>query len=104
MRARTTSSRQGLAAGPRPWDWRDDAACREELGHDPETWYPVGTTGPAAAQIAEAKQVCRRCPVVGQCLVYAFDLGIDHGIWGGQTEEERRKFKRRSVKRRRPAA
>ena len=42
-------------------DWRHRAICRDE---DPELFFPVGTSGPALLQIAEAKTVCRRCPVV----------------------------------------
>ena len=40
-------------------DWRGHAACRDEY---PELFFPVGTSGPALLQIAEAKTVCRRCP------------------------------------------
>ena len=42
-------------------DWRERAAC---LNADPELFFPVGNTGPAIAQIAEAKTVCRSCSVV----------------------------------------
>ena len=42
-------------------DWRDRAAC---LDVDPELFFPIGNTGPALAQIDEAKAVCRTCPVV----------------------------------------
>ena len=45
-------------------DWRHRAICRDE---DPELFFPVGTSGPALLQIAEAKSVCRRCPVVSEC-------------------------------------
>ena len=41
-------------------DWRHEAACREE---DPEVFFPVGNTGPALAQIEEAKKICARCSV-----------------------------------------
>ena len=41
-------------------DWRHRAAC---LTEDPELFFPIGNTGPALMQIAEAKKVCRRCDV-----------------------------------------
>lgn len=49
-------------------DWRHRAVCRDE---DPELFFPVGTSGPAIAQVAEAKTVCGRCPVVSECLALA---------------------------------
>jgi WhiB family redox-sensing transcriptional regulator len=75
-------------------DWRELAACREE---DPELFFPIGT-GPAAdAQAEQAKAVCRRCPVLEQCLTYALSSGQDAGIWGGLTEDERRAMRRRDL-------
>ncbi|MER5886972.1 WhiB family transcriptional regulator [Streptomyces sp. NPDC001941] len=78
-------------------NWRDRAACREE---DPELFFPIGTTGPAALQIAEAKAVCRRrCPVITECLRWALDSGEEAGVWGGLDEVERRRLKRRNSRR-----
>jgi WhiB family transcriptional regulator, redox-sensing transcriptional regulator len=74
-------------------DWRHDAACRDV---DPELFFPIGNTGPALLQIDEAKQVCHRCPVVGDCLQWALESGQDAGVWGGMSEDERRAAKRRS--------
>ncbi|MBP2366053.1 WhiB family transcriptional regulator [Pseudonocardia parietis] len=74
-------------------DWRHDAICRDE---DPELFFPVGTSGPALMQIAEAKSVCRRCPVTESCLQWALESGQDAGVWGGMSEDERRALKRRS--------
>ena len=68
-------------------DWRHRAICRDE---DPELFFPVGTSGPALLQIAEAKTVCRRCPVVSECLTWALESGQDAGVWGGMSEDERR--------------
>ncbi len=53
-------------------DWRHNAVCREE---DPELFFPIGNTGPALLQIEEAKAVCRRCPVIEQCLQWALESG-----------------------------
>ncbi|MGH3775594.1 MAG: WhiB family transcriptional regulator [Pseudonocardiaceae bacterium] len=76
-------------------DWRHHAACRDE---DPELFFPVGTSGPALLQIAEAKTVCRRCPVNVECLNWALTSGQDAGVWGGMSEDERRALKRRNAR------
>jgi WhiB family transcriptional regulator, redox-sensing transcriptional regulator len=76
-------------------DWRHEAACREV---DPELFFPIGNTGPALLQIEEAKQVCRRCSVMDECLRWAIDSGQDAGVWGGMSEDERRAFKRRTIR------
>lgn len=68
-------------------DWRDRAACRD-AEHD--LFFPIGTTGPALAQIKRAKQICGGCPVREPCLEWALKTGEDSGIWGGKTGEERR--------------
>jgi WhiB family redox-sensing transcriptional regulator len=73
-------------------DWRHRAACRDE---DPELFFPVSDAGPGAQQAAKAKAVCARCPVQRECLNYAVELGLDHGIFGGTTERERRELVRR---------
>jgi WhiB family transcriptional regulator, redox-sensing transcriptional regulator len=74
-------------------DWRERAACRDE---DPELFFPLSDQGPGARQADEAKAVCARCPVRERCLEYALDNGLDHGIFGGLTETERRGLRRRS--------
>ncbi|MEJ8652325.1 WhiB family transcriptional regulator [Streptomyces sp. MS1.AVA.3] len=78
-------------------DWRHDAVCREV---DPEIFFPVGNTGPALLQIEEAKAVCRRCPVMGQCLQWALESRQDAGVWGGMSEDERRAMRRRAARNR----
>ncbi|GAB3715423.1 hypothetical protein GCM10027598_24350 [Amycolatopsis oliviviridis] len=76
----------------RNMDWRHDAACRDE---DPELFFPVGTSGPALSQVAQAKAVCHRCTVASDCLAWALASGQDAGVWGGMSEDERRALKRR---------
>jgi WhiB family redox-sensing transcriptional regulator len=85
-------------------DWLESAICQ---GTDPDLFFPVGdaSSGPTLIQIAEAKAVCHRCPVIDQCLSWALDDSPVEGIWGGTTEAERRAMRRRSAARAdRPAA
>ncbi|MEU5583037.1 WhiB family transcriptional regulator [Streptomyces huasconensis] len=76
-------------------DWRHNAVCREE---DPELFFPIGNTGPALLQIEEAKAVCRRCPVMEQCLQWALEAGEEAGVWGGLSEDDRSRLKRRAAR------
>jgi WhiB family redox-sensing transcriptional regulator len=78
-----------------PMDWRHRAICRDE---DPELFFPVGNSGPALLQIAEAKAVCQRCPVTSECLSWALETGQDAGVWGAMSEDERRSLKRRRAR------
>ncbi|CAM5698844.1 WhiB family transcriptional regulator [Streptomyces canus] len=77
-------------------DWQELAICQ---GTDPDLFFPVGnaSSGPTLIQTAEAKAVCRRCPVIDQCLNWALDADLVEGIWGGTTEAERRAMRRRSA-------
>lgn len=72
-------------------DWRQQAACRDV---DPEIFFPIGTTGPALAQIEAAKAICVTCSVMQACLEWALETGQDSGVWGAATEEERRALRR----------
>lgn len=82
-------------------DWRDLAACRDT---DPDLFFPVGTTGPAIEQIENAKAVCAQCEVRDSCLEYALTTNQDSGIWGGTSEEERRKIRRQWLAEKRRAS
>jgi WhiB family redox-sensing transcriptional regulator len=73
-------------------DWRKLGAC---LNEDPELFFPTGNSGPALLQVEEAKTVCRRCPVMVECLLWALEHGQDYGVWGGQSEDERRAARRK---------
>jgi WhiB family redox-sensing transcriptional regulator len=42
-----------------------------------------------------AQRICSECPVKGPCLEYALDNKVDHGVWGGTSERERRRILRR---------
>jgi WhiB family transcriptional regulator, redox-sensing transcriptional regulator len=70
-------------------DWRWDAACQ---GMDTELWFPVSPwpKGPELQRVQQAQAVCAACPVRMQCLRYATRRG-ERGVWGGLTEEQRRR-------------
>jgi WhiB family transcriptional regulator, redox-sensing transcriptional regulator len=80
------------ALAPR-WRWQDAAACR---GRDVVLFYGYeGERGPEkAAREVRAKAVCASCPVAAECLAHA-TAHREHGIWAGETEDERAARKRR---------
>ncbi len=41
-------------------------------------------------RVAHAKEICATCPVTAACLSFADEAGIDEGVWGGLTEDERK--------------
>jgi WhiB family redox-sensing transcriptional regulator len=72
-------------------DWRDQAACRDT---DPDLFFPIGSTGPAIEQIESAKTVCMQCEAQRSCLEFALITNQESGIWGGTSEDERRKLRK----------
>ena len=72
-------------------DWVHRARCKDE---DPELFFPVGTTGPAALQIERARTICMQCEVRTECLEWAMVTGQDAGVWGVLSEDERRALRR----------
>ena len=74
--------------------WRHYAACRDR---DPELFFPIGETGPALAQLSAAQKICATCPVRCLCLEWAILHHIDHGVWGGTSETQRREQRRRRM-------
>ncbi len=75
--------------------WRERAKC---LTEDPDLFFPIGTSMSASFQLTRAKKVCSECEVRLPCLQWAIDQGIEHGVWGGLSEDERRSLKRRSAR------
>lgn len=67
-------------------DWALQGACNHA---DPELFFPVGNGYHALAQVEQAKAYCAACPVRAECLSFALSSGVEHGVWGGTTEEER---------------
>lgn len=76
------------------WDmsaWRMRSACRDS---DPDVFFPIGSSGPALEQIETARRICTACAVREECLEFALATNQEAGIWGGSTEEERRKLRK----------
>jgi WhiB family redox-sensing transcriptional regulator len=76
--------------------WWQAAACQSA---DPELFFPVSVSGPAAEEVERAKAVCRQCPVRRECLQHAITANERYGVWGGTSEQERSTTGRRPVTR-----
>ncbi|MGI9603516.1 MAG: WhiB family transcriptional regulator [Acidimicrobiales bacterium] len=72
--------------------WMAEGLCADK---EPSLFFPSDGVG-----VIRAQRICATCPVKGPCLEYALRSGIDHGVWGGCSERERRRI----LKRRRRAA
>lgn len=53
----------------------------------PDLFFPSDGVG-----VERAKKVCIDCPVTDQCLEYALRNRIEHGVWGGCSERQRRRI------------
>jgi WhiB family redox-sensing transcriptional regulator len=69
--------------------WQEQALCAET---DPEAFFPE-----KGGSTREAKKICTGCEVRAQCLEYALANDERFGIWGGLSERERRRLRRRAV-------
>jgi len=67
-------------------DWSREAQCVEAR---PDELFVRG-----AAQ-KRAKALCAGCAVKTECLAEALDSEMEWGVWGGETERERRSLLRR---------
>ena len=72
--------------------WMQRGRCRDI---PPSTFFPSDGVG-----VDVARRICADCPVKGPCLEYALENHVDHGVWGGCSERERRRI----LKRRRATA
>ncbi|REJ08925.1 WhiB family transcriptional regulator [Microbacterium bovistercoris] len=68
--------------------WQADALCAQV---DPEAFFPE-----KGGSTRDAKRICSSCDVRDECLEYALNNDERFGIWGGLSERERRKLKRRA--------
>ena len=68
--------------------WQSDSLCAQT---DPEAFFPE-----KGGSTREAKKICASCEVRNQCLEYALENDERFGIWGGLSERERRKLRKRA--------
>ena len=84
----------GIPAVRRPDDddgalaWQADALCSQT---DPEAFFPE-----KGGSTRDAKKICAQCEVKAECLEYALANDERFGIWGGLSERERRRLRRRA--------
>jgi WhiB family redox-sensing transcriptional regulator len=83
------SAREEVAVDETPdeFAWMLRARCR---GASPTEFFPSDGLGVESAQL-----VCEGCAVRAECLEYALVNHIEHGVWGGASERERRRILRR---------
>ncbi len=67
--------------------WMSRGNCRN---FPPATFFPSDGAG-----VERARAICADCPVISECLEYALTEHIDHGVWGGCSERERRRIAKR---------
>lgn len=65
----------------------DGAACAETANPDAFFSYEDWET-------EQAREICRRCPAIRDCLAWAL-THKEHGIWAGTTPEQRDALRRR---------
>jgi len=68
--------------------WQADSLCAQT---DPEAFFPE-----KGGSTREAKKICGQCEVSAECLEYALQNDERFGIWGGLSERERRRLRRRA--------
>ena len=57
--------------------------------YPPAAFFPSDGVG-----VDAARRICADCRVKAECLEYALEQRIDHGVWGGCSERERRRILR----------
>lgn len=77
-----------LPALPKPLERLPGALCSDM---DVNFFFPEQYD---AKGVAAAKAVCALCPVRETCLDRALERGEEFGIWGGTSENQRRKLRR----------
>ena len=65
-------------------EWMARGKCADE---SPTLFFPSDGVG-----VEVARRICATCPVKEECLEHALVNRIDHGVWGGASERQRRRI------------
>ncbi|KPG81452.1 transcription factor WhiB [Frigoribacterium sp. Leaf415] len=84
----SSASRTTVADDENQLAWQADSLCAQT---DPEAFFPE-----KGGSTRDAKKICASCDVRAQCLEYALQNDERFGIWGGLSERERRKLRKRA--------
>ncbi|HEX3288078.1 MAG TPA: WhiB family transcriptional regulator [Mycobacterium sp.] len=69
------------------WDWQRRGRCR---GVSSEVFFPEENRGDLRRRReAQAKLICRDCPVLAACREHALRTPENHGVWGATSASER---------------
>jgi WhiB family redox-sensing transcriptional regulator len=72
--------------------WSTRGACAKLPADVADSLFFHAPKQPGGARLDQhAKQLCARCTVRLECLVFALEHEISCGTWGGMTERERRR-------------
>ena len=94
-RAQSTANWFGTEHLSTKWMQLGNCANKKETA----TFFPSDGAGVKVAQ-----ELCEGCPVKAECLNYAIEHHINHGVWGGASERQRRRVHSQRRAQRRAAA
>lgn len=73
-------------------EWRDIAKCKR---HPLDIFFFETENGRySTKKINKAREFCSDCKVQSECLSYALNENIEHGVWGGFSSRERNAIKK----------
>ena len=67
------------------------AACKD-AAIPPDSWFPNMSS--SRKGLAEARKICKTCPVMVQCREWAIEMYEDFGLWGNTTPRQRRRIRK----------
>ena len=76
------------------YKWQEKALCKKKLKIDQKTkklvYFTINDFYPGVSKTSseEVKQLCKKCPVINECLQHAL-FHENFGYWGGTSEKQR---------------